>query len=44
MDDKKKKFTIPEAEVLNFANDDIIALSSYDTLGFSEDGEQEEWQ
>ena len=29
MDDKKKKkYVIPEAEILDFANDDIITLST----------------
>ena len=27
MNDKKKKFVIPEANVVDFANDDIITLS-----------------
>ena len=44
MDDKKKRFIKPDAEEINFTNDDIIALSSYETLGFNEDGETEEWQ
>lgn len=44
MDDKKKTFVKPNAEVVDFADDDIITLSSYDTLGFNEDGETEEWE
>ena len=28
MDDKKKKFVIPEAEVIDFAMEDIITVSS----------------
>ena len=28
MDDKKKKFIAPEAEVLDFANDDIVTVRS----------------
>lgn len=28
MDDKKKKFVVPEVEVINFENDDIITLSN----------------
>ena len=27
MDDKKKRFVIPNAEVVSFANEDIITLS-----------------
>ena len=40
MDDKKKKFIAPEADVLDFANDDIIALSSNDTAQW---GDGAEW-
>ena len=40
MDDKKKKFVIPEAEVVDFAEEDIITESS---LGFLLDGDREEW-
>ena len=34
MNDKKKnkKYVIPEAEILDFANDDIITLSNYGKL------------
>ena len=41
MDDKKKKkYVIPEAEILDFANDDIITLSGDDTAEWgSGDGE-----
>ena len=28
MDDKKKKFMIPQAEVVGFENDDIVTASS----------------
>lgn len=42
MDDKKKKYVIPDAEIIDFANNDIITTSvlSYgDTLGdFGTDG------
>ena len=41
MDDKKKKkYVIPEAEILDFANDDIITLSGDET---AEWGEGAEW-
>ena len=43
MDDKKKVFVIPEAEVIYFANDDVITLSEHATEGFLHDGEQERW-
>lgn len=37
MDDKKKKkYVVPEAEVLDFANDDIIALSNDDTATWND--------
>ena len=40
MDDKKKKkYVIPEAEVVNFDNEDIITLSSGDTANW----EGENW-
>ena len=41
MDDKKKKFTIPEAEKVNFIEEDIITLSD-GTDGGIGDGENEE--
>ena len=31
MDDKKKKFIVPDAELVDFANDDIITLSALGT-------------
>ena len=40
MDDKKKKFIVPEAEILDFATDDIITLSAGDTATW---GGGEEW-
>lgn len=30
MDDKKKKYSIPEAEIVDFSNQDIITLSALD--------------
>ena len=30
MDDKKKRFVIPEAEIVDFSADDIITISSLD--------------
>ena len=42
MDDKKKIFVIPEAEIVGFANDDIVTISgAEETAGWS-DGEREE--
>ena len=32
MDDKKKKYVVPEAEITEFVSEDIIALSGGDTL------------
>ena len=43
MDDKKKKkYVIPEAEVVNFADNDIITLSGTDTATWG-GGDGEEW-
>ena len=42
MDDKKKKFIAPEADVLDFAKDDIITLSGTDTATWG-GGDGEEW-
>ena len=45
MDDKKKKFVIPEAEVVDFATEDIILTSLTRGVGealFNGD-EDEEW-
>lgn len=41
MDDKKKKFMIPEAETINLAEQDIITLSSgeYEGLGHGDNEE-----
>ena len=42
MDDKKKKFAIPEAEIVNFAEEDIITKSA--GLGnWDEDDNTEVW-
>lgn len=41
MDDKKKKFMIPEAEKVNFVEDDIITLSDGTDAGIG-GGENEE--
>lgn len=40
MDEKKKKFISPEADILEFADDDIISLSGADTATW---GGGEEW-
>ena len=37
MDDKKKKFVIPDAEVVDFAMEDIITVSDAGALGMSID-------
>ena len=39
MDDKKKKFIAPEAEVQNFTDDDIITISAGDTANWGDGGE-----
>ena len=46
MDDKKKKFITPQAEVVDFANDDIITIST--TAAYAPDDwatgpDMEEW-
>ena len=41
MDDKKKKFIAPEADVLDFAHDDIITLSGDETATWG--GGDGEW-
>lgn len=33
MDDKKKRFVIPEAELVSFSNEDIITFSNGGALG-----------
>ena len=48
MDDKKKKFIMPEAELVDFANDDIITLSGAEqkAMGvgvFGDDDNTEGW-
>ena len=41
MDDKKKKkYVIPEAEVVDFRDDDIITMSNYGTLNWGDDDEE----
>ena len=37
MDDKKKKFVIPEAEVVDFAMEDIVTVSDHVALGMAID-------
>ena len=41
-DKKKKKYVIPEAEIVSLANEDIITLSNNGTAGWT-DGEREGW-
>ena len=40
MDDKKKKFMIPEVEVVNFVSEDIITKS----LGYDSEDETADWE
>ena len=42
MEEKKKKFVKPDAQVIDFANDDIITVSKGDTFGKGWTGE--EWE
>ena len=39
MDDKKNKYVIPEAELIDFASSDIITLSGVDEAAGWEEGE-----
>ena len=39
MDDKKKKYVIPDAELVSFANEDIITFSNGGVLGMSIDND-----
>lgn len=41
MDDKKKKFIIPEAEIIDFSEEDIITKSGNRDWG--EDGNVDDW-
>ena len=44
MDDKKKKYVIPEAEIVDFVNDDIITKSiEEDGAADWDDGTLENW-
>ena len=38
MDDKKKKFIVPEAEIFEFENNDIITTSGTDTSDWKNGG------
>lgn len=46
MNDKKKKFAVPEAEVVDFANEDIITSSLNDAEAFdwNEGGNRQKWE
>ena len=46
MDDKKKKYVIPEAEVVDFNNDDIITLSAHNinNITWADDDNTEDWE
>ena len=43
MDDKKKKFIIPEAEKVNFVEDDIITLSDGTDGGIGSGDNEEDY-
>ena len=43
MDDKKKKYLIPEAEIVDFADEDIITQSVNDVLGDEGTDNEESW-
>ena len=45
MDDKKKRFVIPNAEIVSFTNADIITVSGGGVLGMSidDDTDKEEF-
>ena len=42
MDDKKKKYTKPEAEIIDFANEDIITVSN--NANWVGDDNTEDWE
>ena len=45
MDDKKKRFVIPEAELIGFTNNDIITLSNADQGAYwGDDDNGEDWE
>ena len=45
MDDRKKKFKIPEAEVIDFSDEDIITLSGGTaTADWNTGGYREPWK
>ena len=48
MDDKKKKFVIPDAEVIDFAMEDIVTISAAEQKGMTnglwgDDDNTESW-
>ena len=43
MEEKKKKFIIPKADLLDFAKEDIITMSGEDTLWWGEEENTEEF-
>ena len=45
MDDKKKKYVVPEAEIIDFANDDIItqSLARGSTLNWGDETDVDNW-
>ena len=43
MDDNKKKYAMPEAEIVYFTNQDIITTSINDALGDDGTDNQESW-
>ena len=43
-DKKKKKYVVPEAEILDFANDDIVTVSAdTESGGWNTDNNTESW-
>ena len=42
MDDKKKKFVVPEAEIVNFIEDDIITASTQTEFPYNWSGDDTE--
>lgn len=43
MNDKKKKYVVPEAEVINFINDDIITGSGDSNWGNDDNVDSIDW-
>ena len=41
--DEEKKFIVPEAEIVDYTNDDIITVSSFEGALRWDGGEWEDW-